>query len=141
MIDQICAYIHNYFTYDRYSGTFIISNGTLTVSGLVPGQYFRIMGSRFNDGVHSYPASDLTDETFSGVIWDMRPPRAFLDLVTEIETWQAKYGDIAANPYESESFGGYSYQKAKGYSSAGGGFISTWQQLFASRLNEWRKLA
>lgn len=141
MLEQICAFIHNYFVGDRYCGTFTISDGTVTVDGLVPGQYFRICGSRFNDGIYRYPAFDLTDETFKGIIWDMRPPREFLTLVDEIETWHAKYGEASTSPYESESFGGYSYTKAKGFSGAGGGFMTSWQALFGSRLNEWRKLS
>lgn len=141
MLEQICAFIHNYFVGDRYSGTFSITDGTLTIDGLVDGQYFRICGSRLNDGVYQYPVSGLTDETFTGVVWEMRPPKLFLSLVDEIEAWNEKYADTMNSPYSSESFGGYSYSKAQGYASAGGGMMSSWQAIFGSRLNEWRKLA
>ena len=150
MIEQICAFIHNYFYGDRYAGTFTITNGVLTVPGLINGQYFRICGSRLNDGVYQYPAQAaagkppiLQDETFDGVIWDMRPPKSFLTLVGEIEAWQTKYGDEVSGPYQSESFDGYSYTLKSG-SSTNGQFdpnASNWRGVFRSRLNEWRKLA
>lgn len=150
MIEQICAYIHNYFYGDRYAGTFTITNGVLEVPGLIDGQYFRICGSRLNDGVYIYPAMPepgkpaiLQDETFDGVIWDMRPPKTFLNLVTEIETWQAKYGEAINSPYQSESFGGYSYSLKSGTNASGqaDNSAASWQGVFKSRLNEWRKLA
>ena len=141
MLEQICAFIHNYFVGDRYSGTFSITDGTLTIDGLVDGQYFRICGSRMNDGVYQYPVSGLTDETFDGVIWDMRPPKSFLDLVSEISDWQTKYGTAAAGPYQSESFNGYSYSKGTATDASGKSVPVTWQTTFGSRLNQWRKLA
>lgn len=148
MIEQICAFIHNFFYGDRYAGKFTITNGTLEVPGLIEGQYFRICGSRLNDGVYKYPAvapqgqpAILKDETFDGVIWDMRPPKAFLDLAAEIGAWVGKYGDTMNSPFSSEAFGGYSYSKAQGYASAGGGMMSSWQAVYGTRLNQWRKLA
>lgn len=141
MIEQICAFIHNFFYGDRYSGTFTISGGTMTVPGLLTGQYFRICGSRMNDGVYQYPPSGLTDETFTGVVWDMRPPKSFLDLVSEITTWQTRYGAVTSGPYQSESFNGYSYSKGTATDASGKSVPVTWQTTFGSRLNEWRKLA
>ena len=142
MIEQICAYIHNYFHGDRYAGRFTIENGAIEVPGLVTGQYFQICGSRLNDGVYKYGVDELTDETFDGVIWDMRPPKSFLTLVDEITLWNEKYGEVSLTPYQSESFGGYSYSMKTGY-SAGTGVDSAaagWQGIFKTRLNQWRKL-
>ena len=148
MLEQICAFIHNYFYGDRYAGTFTIANGVLTVPGLLNGQYFRICGSRLNDGVYVYPATPeqgkppiLQDETFDGVIWDMRPPRAFLNIVSQIEEWQAKYGAATQGPYQSESFNGYSYSKDTATDASGRSVSVTWQTTFGSVLNQWRKLA
>ena len=106
---------------------------TLALDFLAQGQYFRICGSRMNDGVYAYPPEDLADETFDGVIWEMRPPRAFLALAAEIEAWQAKYGEASAEPYRSERFGDYGYALKDG--------VRGWQGAFGARLNEWRKLA
>ena len=44
-----------------------------------------------------------------------------------------------ASPYQSESFGGYSYTKASAGSSDSGEGI-TWQKKFKSQLNQWRKI-
>ncbi len=133
MLEQICAHLHNYFPGDRYAGTFAIEGGTMAVDGLSEGQAFRICGSRMNDGVYTYPPEDLTDEIFNGVVWEMRPPRAFLALVDEISAWQAQYGPAAAAPYRSESFAGYGYRMKDGAAS-------TWQAVFKDRLDTWRRL-
>lgn len=143
MIEQICAFIHNFFVAKTYTGTFTISGGALTVDGLVEGQYIYIKGSRFNDGVCQYGVDELQDETFEGEVWDMRPPRAFVRLAGEIEDWVTKYGDTVSGPYQSESFGGYSYSLKTG-SNGNGNYDSTaagWQGIFKSQLNQYRKLA
>lgn len=141
MIEQICAFIHNFFYGDRYAGEFVIADGALTVPGLLEGQYFRICGSRLNDGVYKYGVDVLADETFTGVIWDMRPPRAFLSLVDDIEAWQQKYGAAVMNPYSSESFETYSRTMGSVSNGRGGSEAPTWQTMFRSSLNQYRKLA
>ena len=148
MLDQICAYIHNYFEFDKitrkrlvYPGKYTIEDGGIELPFLLPGQYFRVVGSRLNDGIYQYPASGLNDETFDGEIWEMRVPREVIQLADEISDWMAKYGEIANGPYSSESFGGYSYTKATSRGSgSSGGDITSWQAIFASRLNQYRKL-
>jgi len=143
MIEQICAFIHNFFVANVITGTFTISNGTIEVPGLATGQYFRICGSRLNDGVYQYGMADLQDETFDGEIWDMRPPRSFVKLADEIEAWVEKYGEAVSGPYQSESFGGYSYSLKSGTNASGGqdSNAGSWQGVFKSSLNQWRKLA
>lgn len=141
MLGRICAYIHNYFVYSRYSGTFTIEDGSLVLPFLAIGQYFRICGSRMNDGVYRYPVEDLSDETFDGVIWEMRPPRDFITLVNEIEKWQEKNGDVVSGPYASESFGGYSYTLNTVTGANGASLGAGWQGVFKHQLNQYRKLA
>ena len=105
-----------------------------------PGQYIRIFGSELNDGVYKYPVeaaegAPLQDEEFNGVIWKMRPPREFLELVKQIEDWMDKYGDAMRNPYQSEDvIGVYRYTKA----SAG---LATWQKVFEQQLKPYRRLS
>lgn len=147
MIEQICAFIHNYFYGDRHEGTFTITGGVLELPWMLNGQYFRICGSKLNDGVYQYPATApqgkppiLSDETFDGVIWEMLVPKSFLALVSEIEGWVAKYGEAANSPYQSESFGGYSYTLKNGTNANGSSAGAGWQNQFAARLKEWRKL-
>ena len=136
MLDHVLAYLRNYFPVWYQYGTFDIKNGAITVPELKDGQYFRIVGSVFNDGVHNNPASNLVDETFIGTVYALAIPQALLDLVAEIEKWQEKNGEKAAGPFQSESFGGYSYT----LKSNAEGYGASWQSAFASRLNIWRKI-
>jgi len=143
-ITDFCEELHNWFDVDRIFGTFTISNGEIIVPNgyLRNNQYLRIVGSVFNDGVHQYPVSDLTDETFEGAIWAMAVPPAAIALFERIKDWDSKYSqsEAANSPFQSESFGGYSY--SKGYNSSANGSDTTvsWQKQFKSRLNRWRKL-
>lgn len=142
MLEQVLAHLKNWFLLPDgvHPGTYTIENGGITLPFLQAGQYFRILGSVFNDGLYRYgddmPA--LQDETFSGAVWALAVPKAVLDLSEEISAWQEKYGNTADSPYTSESFGGYSYTKAGG---AGDGMTAGgWQGVFQSRLDRWRKL-
>ena len=139
MLGQVLMNIRNWFPVKGgiYSGTFTIKDGGITLPFLADGQYFRICGSVFNDGLHQYPASDLKAETFDGAVWALAVPQAVIELAAEIEEWQKKNGDASVSPYQSESFGGYQYSKAT--DSATGGAV-TWQSAFRGRLNAWRKL-
>jgi len=153
ILDEICRELNNWFdenpkngSNNRFFGSFIINEGTLDLSeiDIKNGQYFRIVGSTFNDGVYRYPASGLTDEEFFGAIWLMAVPPSVIALAGEIEAWQDKYGgvdSVAMSPFTSESFGGYSYSKGNRSSGSGANLTSgTWQGVFASRLNKWRKI-
>ncbi len=147
MLTQICAEIKNYFCKkeDIIIGDFSITDGTVTPSvGLVEGQYYRIVGSIFNDGVHEY-SDALTDEPeFHGAVWKMRVPQDVINLASDIDAWQNKYGGVdseAMSPFTSESFGGYSYSKG-GNSSSDSGSVSSnsWKDVFGSRLNQYRRI-
>lgn len=139
MLTELCGVLRNWFETDRISGTYTVENGSIALPFLQEGQFFRIVGSVFNDGVHQYPDYGMADETFDGFIWPMSVPPALLCLGEEIKAWQEKNGDIAASPYTSESFGGYSYSKTTSGSATGAGMV-TWQSVFKSRLNQWRKI-
>ena len=144
MLTELCQELRNWFVLRKYTGTFKIENGNITADFLENGQYFRIIGSIFSDGVHKYPATDLTDETFDGAAWALAIPADVIKLSTEIQAWRDKYeiADSAAmSPFASESFGGYSYSKsAGGNSSSGASAAPGWQSVFRTRLNMWRKL-
>ena len=139
MLEQVLMNIRNWFTVEGgiHSGTFSIKDGGITLPFLVDGQYFRICGSVFNDGLHQYPATDLVDEEFSGVIWALAIPPAVVDLADEIQKWQEKNGEVASSPFSSESFGGYSYSKATDAETGG---AVTWQSAFKRQLSAWRKI-
>ena len=139
MLEQVLMNIRNWFTVDGgiYSGTFTIEDGGIALPFLANGQYFRICGSVFNDGLHQYPEDSLVDETFNGTIWALAIPKAVIELANEIQKWQEKNGDASVSPYQSESFGGYSYSKATDAETGG---AVTWQSAFKKQLSAWRKI-
>ena len=134
MLESVLNYLHNWFLVAAYDGLYTIKDGGIALPFLVYGQYFRIVGSLFNDGVYQYPA-ELTDETFDGSVWALAIPKALLSTVEEITTWTAKNGDIGV--YTSESFGGYSYSKATNSKGVAVG----WRDVFAAQLSPWKKPA
>lgn len=140
MLEQVLTHIHNWFQVGVYPGTYTIEDGGVTLPFLQDGQYFRIVGSLFNDGLHQYgPAMELLqDETFDGAVWALAVPKSVVELAGEIAAWQEKYGAIIESPYTSESFGGYSYSKASGAGDSTGS--GGWQSAFRARLNPHRKL-
>ena len=135
MLEELLAEIHNWFEHDYLAGEHTVMYGqhTLTHGFVKPGQYYRIVGSVFNDGLHRYPTSDLTDEVFDGEVWALAVPKAIADIATEVEAWCRAHPDSV---YTSESFGGYSYTKA----TASDGMPVRWQDAFRRRLDRWRKL-
>lgn len=136
-LTMICEYLRNWFTADedKLTGEYAIVGGTITLP-LLTGEYFRIVGSRLNDGVYAYPVTGLTDEVFTGAIWRMRIPQSVLGLAAEITAFNADTAN-SPSPYTSESFGGYSYTKGR---SGDGVSAYSWQDAFRSRLNRWRKV-
>ena len=150
MLTEVCQELRNWFEKDKHIGAFTIEGGQLTDSSfLQDGQYFRIIGSVFNDGVHKYEPTNakrevLHDEVFDGAIWAMAVPPTVIALSERISAWQAQYGGVssaAMSPFQSESFGGYSYSKGSGSSSgSGGSAVPTWKSVFADELNRWRKI-
>lgn len=145
MLTELCKEINNWFEYAKFFGTFTIENGVITGNySLQENQYFRIVGSVFNDGVYQFGDADLEDETFTGAIWAMAVPKEVIALAADIKNWSDKYLGVdsaAMSPFNSESFGGYSYSKSGGASSSGNVDLSgTWQGAFADRLNHWRKI-
>ena len=137
MLYELCLELNNFFEYARYIGDVTIENGNVQTELLQDGQYFRIVGSVFNDGVYQYPTTDLHDETYHGGLWAMSVPKDVIALADEIKDWQTRYGGVDnMSPYQSESFGGYSYTKATGTGSSTAG----WQDVYKSKLDIWRKL-
>lgn len=139
-ITDFCAYLHNWFVTERSIGIFEIKNGTLVINDMLNGQYFRIVGSVFNDGVYQYPATNLTDEVFDGAVWYMKVPPDALALIAEMTEWEIANAGALNSPYSSESFGGYSYSKASGGSTTGGDGSITVFTHFADKLKRWRKV-
>ena len=139
MLEQVLMNIRRWFPVEGgiHSGTFTIEGGGITLPFLADGQYFRICGSVFNDGLHQYNVLDLVDETFTGTIWALAIPKSVIELANEIQKWQEKNGEASVSPYQSESFGGYSYSKATDAETGG---AVPWQSAFKQQLGAWRKV-
>lgn len=140
ILSELCQELKNWFCdeSDIHLGTYAIENGVLSLPFLLDGQYFRIVGSVLNDGVYKYDESlELQDETFTGAVWAMKVPPSFVDLATEIENWIQKNGEVVSSPYQSESWGGYSYSMKSGGAESGS---VSWKSVFGGSLNRWRKL-
>ena len=119
MLEQVLDFIHNYFEKEIYTGKFKIESGSLTgVDFIRQNQYYKIKGSIFNDGIHQY-GEPLTDEEFDGIIWTMAVPSAIIALADDIKNYVDEYADKLNSPYQSESFGGYSYSKGSGTDNHG----------------------
>ncbi len=152
MLTEVCDFVHNYFEVARYEGDFEIKNGKIDVDFLLNGQRFKVIGSALNDGIYTYHSDGsiydddgitgifLNPETFNGAIIAMGVPRMFDRICADIRDWQEKNKAVLDSPYQSESFGGYSYTKASGSGSNAGGALG-WQDVFRSRLNAYRKIS
>ena len=134
---ELCDHLKNYFiVFDgKHSGVWTIEDEVLPLDFLQANQYYVISGSVFNDGVHQYGIDALTDETFTGTVAAMAIPPALIELKAEIDAYNEKTESVPT-AYTSESFGGYSYSKA----TAENGVAASWQEVFRSRLNKWRKV-
>lgn len=136
MLEKIIAYLNNDFRVsddEPETHEWEIVGGTLTVPDVREGQYVRIFGSLFNDGVRKYPLTGLTDETFTGCVIPLAIPRVILTLAEEIETWSEKNQPTA---FTSESFGGYTYSKA----TKANGTAAGWREVFADDLKPYKKM-
>lgn len=147
LLDQVCAHVRNYFEEDPVTGQRLIYPGTYTIrdntflptpSFLKTGTLFRVVGSELNDAVYQWPVpagpDGLQDETFNGVIWVMRPPRAFLALVGKIAAWEERYGETARSPFSSESVINIYAYTANSQEQRG------WERAFRSELAPYRRL-
>jgi hypothetical protein len=142
MLNELCMELKNYFdkAQPKIFGEIIIRDSKIQnaefLRAIKPNQYFRIAGSVLNDGVYRYDEElVLEDETFKGSVWLMAVPKAVIELANDIEKWVNDYSNVNS-PYQSESFGGYSYSKASGTN----GGVVTWQDAFSKRLNMYRRI-
>lgn len=130
---SVMRHCRNYFETGSYDGEITIEGGHLITPALAHGRYIAIRGSAYNDGVHQV-GDELTDEAFTGRVWVLSPPAAFVALVEEISAYDDK------NPVgalQSESFGSYSYSRGIAGNVTG---AAGWQGAFAGRLNDYQRL-
>jgi len=149
-LTAICRSLRNWFPAQDsgrgatvQSGTFTISNGQISPFDIpfLPGAYVRVSGSVLNDGIfriwNDAKLEDAEDEVFTGTLSLMAIPHDFLDIAEQIDHFvDVNKKDKNAGKFTSESIGGYSYARATGV----GGVPVTWQEVFRTRLNPYRKM-
>ena len=148
MLTEVCQYLRNWFEREKLFGWFKVEGGILTrMDGtalpILDEQYFRVVGSVFNDGVHKLgdSADVLKDEpAFPGAVWLMSVPPVIVQLSDDVDAWKTANAAALASPYLSESFGGYSYSLRSGSDAGGQATGLSWESQFASRLGPWRKI-
>jgi hypothetical protein len=134
--------INNHFISRTEARTFEISNGIIHLRGdYIPGQYALIHGSRLNDRLFllsdtEYTLDGAVDEPpFDGTAYVLSVPPGFVELCGEIKAYLEGAGK--ESPYASESVASlHSYTRATGKE----GKPLTWEDVYAVRLNPWRRL-
>lgn len=155
MLEQLLTELRNWFRVQdsvdgKHPGTYTVESGGIVLPFLQNGQYFRIIGSVFNDGLYIYGETimdedrneiALTDETFKGSIWALAVPRTVIQTAAEMGEVTAQIskitGQIIENPFTSESFGGYSYSKDQSGQLAA---LTAQRNETIKRLNQWRRI-
>lgn len=143
MLEQVLTEIHNWFQVGIYHGAYTIKDGSIALPFLQDGQYFRILGSVFNNGLYRYgPEMELLhDETFTGSIWALAIPREVERIAKERSEIEAKITDVTASfadsAFTSESYAGYSYSKDQTGQIAA---LTAQKAEITKRLNAYRKL-
>ena len=104
-LTDLCGELNNYFDVLRIYGEFEISNNSIDLSNynVHDGQYIRIVGSVFNDGVYKYPFppnETLVDETFNGSVWAMAVPSSVIAKMEEINQWLEENQSALNSPYQ-----------------------------------------
>lgn len=134
-IGSVMRHCRNYFQRGYIDREFHIADGAFEFPALADANYIAISGSAHNDGVHHLGdvCDKLIDETFTGRVWMLYPPKSFVDLCAEISEYDNKN---PADAYLSETFGEYSYQRSANTQ----GVTSAWQSAFAARLADYQLL-
>lgn len=133
MLEDLLATMNNWFEREILRGTFEVSGGTFDPPGAAEGQWVRVVGSVFNDGLHRLPASGMHDEVFTGEVWLLAVPSAVEELGEEISEWVSKHPET---DLVSESFDGYSYTRA----STPSGSPAGWRSAFRDSIRRWAKI-
>lgn len=149
ILEEVLWHLHNWFPRESFEvADCQIVDGQLPArvcAQMGAANWYRITGSYRNDGLHE--VSDyLTDETFDGWITTCAIPRPVVELAAEISDWldatEEARQKALETPYQSESFGGYSYTMRGDLTAQDGpGGLTGWQAAFATRLNPWRKIS
>ena len=129
-IEALCAETHNYFIEQMKHDDFTIENGNISLPFLVEGQFFAIVGSKFNDGIyifhHSFIVRDATWDDIMKInpdwgslrheIWGQQTSKlsmggeSWIDVEQKNPDWETMlektWGDITQHELVDETFHG-----------------------------------
>jgi hypothetical protein len=144
-LTNLCQDLKNWFE-DRdvkYIGQITLAeNGDVFCNGvkigLEEGEYYRVIKSKFSDGIHIYPDADTRPESFDGAVWPLRINPAFLQEAQQLGLWDSTTGKKLRGPYSSEnlSASGYSYTMRSAYDIA----KATLRSAFPEFFSRWGKI-
>lgn len=142
MILSVMREIKNFFEVSKETGTFTIQDEVLTgFKNTYPiGSYIAITGSIMSNNVYLVNDNLMTltgakNEVFNGVIYQLAPPKDFLELVKQIEEFNDSETGTPSN-VASSSFGieNISFVTDKD------GIVAGWQSVFGRQLHKYRKM-
>ena len=169
-IEALCAETHNWFTDKPVIDDWKIEGGSLALPFLSVGQFFRIVGSKFNDGIYimgpdGKVAHDIdwklpfeeghTWDPIPTVIWKEVEGFTLADEEFHGGIWPMSipksfiqlaeeiktYNDSdMAKPTPYISESFGGYSYSKGVGSTGNA-DNSWQKVFGTKLKRWRKAA
>ena len=142
MLTRICRYLKNWFVKETHLGTITVTDGNVFCNGseieMQEGQLFALVRTNYVYGSYAY-GDEIDDSEFDGAVWLMDVPKDVLDVAEAMTEWEtANSGTEATSPFQSESFGGYSYTKASNGNGKIGSSVFDIAQ-FASVLNPYKK--
>lgn len=166
-IEALCAECNNYHDTDRIIGTFTIENGSIALPFLRENQFFRIVGSTWNDGVYIYSQdsfivrSSTWEEVMNGNLnWEEVRAKTWGDLVEHDLVDEVFYGAIwpmrmpraflelskkiaEYNESDAAKVSPFTSESISGHYSYTKASPSdnSWEKVFASKLKRWRKVA
>ena len=107
MLEQVLGEIHNWVVREVIPGEFEVAGGQLRMPegrALQDGQYLRVVGSVFADGLHQWPVEGLPhDERFEGEVWALAVPQEVVDLAGVIDDWDSKKFDYQLDRHCSKT--------------------------------------
>ena len=147
MISEILAYTNKYFPYTAEYNTFSVVadgiEGTFNETYLV-GQYISILDSFLNDGVYKITGVTNTKLTLDAAllaessklcIHGLKLPKAYLSVISAIETYTAGQSTQAEISSESQGSRSVTYKDGSGWQSAFKSKLSPYMSMFDDRRN------
>ena len=137
-ITEVMTAVRNFFPKQELSGAWRVEDEALTpADDLLEGDWIAIGGSQKNDGVWRLDTGltlkGAEDERFTGRVWLLAPPPAFLALCDQIAAWRETHERGALRRV---TLGAYTEEAT----TDAFGTPMGWQQVFAADLTPWRRM-